>query len=247
MGMGELNELFVGVKGKDYILAKIDDLCQKYNNRNGVGYNQQRALFRSYCHDTIAAFDDCFEGTMLGIIRCKNKVEAYYGKDNVDIGIATLDIVNMLVELKSIVKSMTPIKDLPSCKKILALSAEDIASKAKDLVKNDIVKAGAGIILFGAKVHDVVKIEDVRGFYNECLEELMKEIQIKGGCVSPMEQFLIEKFNAEIGYCNLALLKAGLGMAEELKDLAEIAKKNIERFENQQADSNNNIYMITNH
>ena len=46
-----------------------------------------------------------------------------------------------------------------------------------------------------------------------------------------MEQFLLDKFNAEIGYCNIALFKAGIGAVEELKELVEIGKKHIEKFE----------------
>jgi len=55
----------------------------------------------------------------------------------------------------------------------------------------------------------------------------MKEIQQKGGEMSPIEQFLMYKFNAEIGYCNIALLKAGIGISEELKGLAELGRKHI--------------------
>ena len=57
------------------------------------------------------------------------------------------------------------------------------------------------------------------------------EIRTKGRLISPIEQFLLDKFNAEIGYCNIALLKAGIGAAEELKGLVEIGKKHIEKFE----------------
>lgn len=46
-----------------------------------------------------------------------------------------------------------------------------------------------------------------------------------------MEQFLLDKFNAEIGYCNIALFKAGIDAVEELKGLVEIGKKHIEKFE----------------
>ena len=41
----------------------------------------------------------------------------------------------------------------------------------------------------------------------------------------------MDKFNAEIGYCNIALFKAGIGAAEELKGLVEIGKKHIEKYE----------------
>ena len=229
--MGKMNEIFVAIKETDYIEAQIGGLCEKYNNRCGADYVQQRALFRSYCYDTIKLFEDCFETSMLGIQRCVSKVKGYQTIDNLDIRRATFDIVDMLCELKDIVRTMVPIKDLPSCKRLTELSAEDIVSKAKDLVKNDIVKAVVGVYLLGSKVNDLVKIEDVKGYYSERLAQLNSEIQTKGKGISPMEQFLLDKFNAEIGYCNIALFKAGIGAVEELKGLAEIGKKHIERFE----------------
>ena len=228
-----MNEIFVAIKETDYIEGQIGALCEKYNNRCGADYVQQRALFRSYCHDTIKLFEDCFETSMLGMQRCVSKVKGYQAIDDLDIRKATFDIVDMLCGLKDIVRTMVPIKDLPSCKKLTELSAEDIVSKAKDLVKNDFVKAGVGAYLLGSKVNDVVRIEDVKGYYSERLAQLNNEIQTKGRAISPMEQFLLDKFNAEIGYCNIALLKAGIGAAEELKGLVEIGKKHIEKYENE--------------
>lgn len=226
----DFNEIYVATKEIDYIEAKIDELCQKYNNRHGVDYVQQRALFRSYCQDTIKVFDDCFETSLLGMKRCKHKVIAYKSLDNIDMQYATADIMGMLLNLKTLVKTMVPIKDLPSCKKLLEFSPEDIISKSKDLVKSDIVKVAMGILLLGSKVSDVVKIEDVRNYYSERLVQLEGEILVKNEQISPIEQFLLDKFNAEIGYCNLALFKSGIGITEELKDLADIGKKHIEKF-----------------
>ena len=229
--MGKLNEIFVAIKDTSYIEVQIGELCEKYSNRSGANFVQQRALFRSYCYDTIKLFEDCFETSMLGIQRCKTKVEVYRRIDDLDIGRAVFDIVDMLCDLKDIVRTMVPIKDLPSCKKLIELSAEDIVSKAKDLVKNDIVKVVVGVYLLGSKVNDVVKIEDVKGYYSERLAQLNSEILTKGKLISPMEQFLLDKFNAEIGYCNIALFKAGIGALEEYKGLVEIGKKHIEKFE----------------
>lgn len=227
-----LNEIYVAVKEIDYIEAKINALCEKYNSRHGNDYVQQRALFRSYCHDTIELFDDCFETSMLGMIRCREKVEAFQKRDNVEIQLATSIIVNMLWELKSIVGTMVAIKDLPSCKKLTMLSSEEIVSKAKNLVKNDIVKAGIGALLLGSKINDIITIEDVKGYYDNRLVQLNSEILTKGEMPSLIEQYLLDKFNAEIGYCNLALFKTGIGITEELKGLVEIGKKHIEKYEN---------------
>ena len=229
----EMNEIFVAVKEIDYVEAQIDTLCNKYNSRRGTDFIQQRALFRSYCHDTIKVFDDCFATSMLGMMRCKSKVQAYQTLDNIEIGTATLDIVDMLLQLKMVVKTMVSIKDLPSCKKLTELSAENIISKAKDLIKNDIVKTGIGVLLLGSKINDVVRIEDVKGYYKNRLSQLTQEILTKGGLTTPIEQFLIDKFNAEIGYCNIALFKAGIGISEELKGFVEIGRKHIEKYENE--------------
>lgn len=89
------------------------------------------------------------------------------------------------------------------------LLPEDIISKSKDLVKNDVV----------------------RGYYRDRLSQLTEEILIKGGSTSPIERFLIDKFNAEIGYCNMALFKAGIGITQELKGLVETGRKHIEKYE----------------
>ena len=169
---------------------------------------------------------------MLGMRRCKARVAAYQNKDDVGIDNASFDIFNMLCELKLLVRTMVPIKDLPSCKKLAELSAEDVVSKAKNLVKNDIVKAGVGALLLGFKIDDVVKIEDVRSYYNDRLTQLNSEILAKHENPSPIEQYLLDKFHAEIGYCNLALFNAGIGIADEMRGLVEIGKRHIEKYEN---------------
>lgn len=227
-----MNEIFIGIKDKAVIEAEIDALCDKYNNRQVPDYSQRRALFRTYCHDTIVVFESCFETSLLGMKKCINKVKAYQEKDIIETGNAALDIYNMLIELKSIVKSMVPIKDLPSCKRLTELSPEVLISKAKDLVKSDIIKTGASAVLLGVKIGDLVGIAEIRRYYDGRLAELTEEIKEKGGEVSPIECFLIDKFNAEIGYCDVASFKTGIGITEELIRLAEIGRKHIEKYEN---------------
>ena len=232
--MNNLNEIFVATKEKEYVLAKIEGLGQKFYNQKAINEKQWKALFRNYCHETVEIFDECFEPTMLGISKYKKKVEKFQKHDNVNIDAATLEIVKILVDLKEIVSSMVPINELPSCKSLVGLSAEDIVAKAEDLVKSDIVKVGVGALLLGSKINDVVKIEDVKDYYQGNLEELQNEIKIKkdqGEPTSLIEQFLLDKFNAEIAYCNLALVKAGISVTKELKDMAEIGKKHIAKYE----------------
>ena len=75
------------------------------------------------------------------------------------------------------------------------------------------------------------------------MEELQNEIKLKGTLASFMEQFLLDKFNAEIGYCNLALVKAGIGITDELKDMAEIGRKHIDNFENLYRNEDGNLLL----
>lgn len=227
-----MNEIYVATKQKEYVEGKIAALCEKYNNRFGLDYSQKRALLKSLCHDTTSLFKDCFETSMLGMKRCMTRVEAYRSKDNVDIDSAVFDIVERLWALKDIVSAMVLIKDLPSCKNLTELSPVDIISKAKDLVKSNVIKASMSALILGSKISDVVRIEDVKSYYGEHLLQLTEEIRIKNGEICPVELFLIDKFNAEIGYCNIALLKAGIGVTEELKTLVEISRTHIEKFEN---------------
>ena len=58
--MDNLKEIYVAKKDKDYVLAKIDTLCRKYHNRIGVNDEQRKALFKSYCHDTVEVFEECW-------------------------------------------------------------------------------------------------------------------------------------------------------------------------------------------
>ncbi|MBR3986954.1 MAG: hypothetical protein IKK04_07350 [Bacteroidales bacterium] len=237
--MNNLNGIYVGVKEKEYTLNQIDNLCQKYRGR----YGDARTLFRNYCHDTIAVLNDCFDTSLLGITQCINKVKRYQSLDSCDYNRAILDIVDMLINLKGVVNTMVPIKDLPSCKELIKLSAEDIISKEKDLVKNDIIKTGIAILSLGSKVGKIIHIEDVKRYYTDSLDELQNELQIKGETISPIEQLLLDKYKAEIGYCNLAMIKAGLGVIDEVKGLAETAEKDIEKYENKYLGGNSKYRM----
>lgn len=193
--------------------------------------NQGRSLFKSYCYDTLVVLNDCFETSLLGIKRLINKVESYQKRDNLDVRAATIEVAGSLWELKESVMTMVPIKDLPSCKKLSDLSAEDIVAKAKNLVESDILKAGVGVTILGKKVGDTIIIVDVRNYYESQRKELCDEIKEKGVAPSGIEQYLLDKFNAEIGYCDVALYKAGLGGLKELKELVEIGQKYIEKYE----------------
>ena len=122
---------------------------------------------------------------------------------------------------------------MPSCKKLTELSTKDAIAAATDLIKSDIVKGIAKSSILGTKIKEAIEISDVRKYYNDQIKELQKELREEQREISPIEQFLMDKFNAEIGYCDIASIKTGIGAAKEVVGLLDIARNNIKKFEQQ--------------
>lgn len=228
-----LRGIFV-VKDKENAVAQIESLCKQYSSKNAANNQQTIAIFKAYCRETIDMPERCFFAEMQGVSCCKQFVETFAHTDNIGIIKAgTIQIFDMLMRLRNIAQNAIRIKDLPSCKKLTELSTEDAVAAATDLVKSDIVKGVAKSWLLGTKIKDAIEISDIRKYYNDQIEELQKESREEQREISPIEQFLMDKFNAEIGYCDIASIKAGVGIAKETSDLLDIAHKNINKFERQ--------------
>ncbi len=222
------------IKDKENAVAQIEHLCKKYNSKNAANNVQSVALFKAYCRETISMLETCFATEMQGVTRCKRFVEAFLYTDDINnTQAATIQIFDMLMQLRNIAQNATLIKDLPSCKKLTELSTEDAIAAATDLIKSDIVKGIAKSWILGTKIKDAIEISDIRKYYNDQIEELQKELHEEQHEISPIEQFLMDKFNAEIGYCDIASIKTGIGAAKEVVGLLDIAHKNINKFEQQ--------------
>lgn len=222
------------VKDKENAVAQIDTLCKKYSSKNADNNRQFMALFKAYCQETINMLETCFATEMQGASRCRRFVEKCAHTDDINsIQTGTMQIFDMLMQLQDIAQNAIRIKDLPSCKKLTELSTEDAIAAATDLIKSDIVKGVAKSLLLGVKIKDAIDISDVRNYYNEQIKELRKELDEEQREISPIEQFLMDKFNAEISYCDIASIKTGIGIAKETVGLLDTARKNIDKFERQ--------------
>lgn len=222
------------IKGKENAVTQIEQLCTRYNSKNAANNVQSVALFKAYCRETINMLETCFVTEMQGAARCKRFVEAFLHTDDINMTQAgTIQIFDMLMRLRNIAQNSIRIKDMPSCKKLTKLSTEDAVAAATDLIKSDIVKGIAKSLLLGTKFKDAIEISDVRKYYNDQIEELQKELHEEQREITPIEQFLMDKFNAEIGYCDIASIKTGTGIAKEAVGLLDIARKNIDKFEQQ--------------
>lgn len=163
-----------------------------------------------------------------------NSKKAFLLTDDINITqAATMQIFDVLMQLRNIAQNAIRIKDMPSCKKLTELSTKDAIAAATDLIKSDIVKGIAKSWILGKKIKDTIEISDIRKYYNDQIEELQKELREEQREITPIEQFLMDKFNAEIGYCDIASIKTGIGAAKEAVGLLDIAHKNSKKFEQQ--------------
>ncbi|MBR5674708.1 MAG: hypothetical protein IKW97_09950 [Muribaculaceae bacterium] len=226
-----MKEIYIIIKDKAHTLKRIEGLCSKYHTKTAINEQQRKRHFKSYCHDAVTVINDCFETSLLGAKRTINKINEYSKKDNVNIQAASLDIFNILINLKCLVESSVPIQDLPSCRRLIGLSPEDAVFKANEFVKNNDIRAGIHILSLESNVTDTQYIEAVTTFYSNYLHELKDEINFKRIAPNQIEQFLLDKFNIELEYCRLAQLKAGNNIAKDIKGLADIAKESIEKRE----------------
>ena len=237
-----MNEIFILKKDKVIVLCKIDEIFRKYQTINATNDVQRRAILRKCCHDIDCMLDDCFETSLWGVAKCKQKTSRCYSVDDpqlVDVSFYILG--QMLSELNARTYCAIPLKEYPSCRKLIGLSPKDVISKTKNLVKNDIVKAGVCFLLLGSDVGNVITIADIKKLYRGLLDELQKELREKNDGINPVEQDLMCWFNAEIGYCDLAMCKAGISIGENVAELIDIAQKNIEKYENRSLNGNNSI------
>lgn len=228
-----MNEIFILKKNKEFVIDQIDKLFQKYQTINPANNIQYRNILRKCCREIDSLLDECFEPSLLGVAKCKQKTNRCYHVDDPLLVNASFCILGqMLSDLKARTYSAILLKDYPSCRKLIGLSPEDIISKTKDLVKNEIIKAGVCFLLLGSDVGDVITIADIKKLYRGLLDELQKELREKNDGINPVEQNLMCWFNAEIGYCDLAMFKAGMSIGENAAELNAIASKNIEKYEN---------------
>ncbi len=224
--------LFITVNGKDAALASFDSLICKYRNKCPINDRQGVCICKEYCHDAISLINECFAAEMWGPQRCIKRLKEYQGNDDIcKVQVIMFDVCKIVTELRSIIETSIPIKDLPSCKQLTELTVSDAISASKDLVKSNILKNAITIALLVKDGCDCVKISDIEGFYKAELKQLQSEVRELGREMSPVEVFLMKKYKAELAYCYEAAVKTGLSIAKEVLDLIGDVKKAISDYE----------------
>lgn len=224
--------LFITINDKDAALRSFDSLICKYRNKHPINDRQGVCICKEYCHDAISLTNECFAAEMWGPQRCIKRLKEYQGNDDIyKVQVIMFDVCRIVAELRSIIETSIPIKDLPSCKKLTELTVSDAISASKDLVKSNIFKNAINIALLVKDGCDSVKISDVEDFYKAELKQLQSEVRELGREMSPVETFLMTKYKAELAYCYEANVKTGLSIAKEVLDLIGDVKKAINDYE----------------
>jgi hypothetical protein len=117
---------------------------------------------------------------------------------------------------------------------MLSLEKDLIKTAIKELCEdNPVVKQLINIGAIAKGIYDASTIIQVLLFYKNFVVELEREKNDEHWSFCDMEQWLLDKSNAECGYCYLALLKVGCTLSKDIHDFIDEAKahNSIHHFE----------------
>ena len=118
---------------------------------------------------------------------------------------------------------------------MLSLEKDLIKTAIKELCEgNPVVKQLVNIGAIAKGIYDADTIIQIMLFYKDFVVELEREQNDEHWTLCEMEQRLLDKANAECGYCYLALLKVGYTLSEDIHNFIDEAKAHtsIHHFEN---------------
>lgn len=221
--MREEHGLFITKMSVGEIKQRVNEM-DVYNKRHAADIKQDKALCKSYCNKTRRLLEDCFMPDMWAIERYKRQLNVFQDSDNFEIlkmGKMACDVI--LANISSMLTTVVPLKDFPSCKEFLDITKDVSAEVAKQAINDRIAKMGLHGILTVDKADGAIDIMDIFRFYNNIVVELNREVTEEHWVLSLLEQALLDKAKAEQGYCFLAMLKTGYNFVKELKGIIDEA------------------------
>ena len=125
---------------------------------------------------------------------------------------------------------------------MLSLEKDLIKTAIKELCEdNPVVKQLINIGAIAKGIYDANTIIQVLLFYKKFVLELEREQNDEHWTLCEIEQWLLDKANAECGYCYLALLKVGYTLSKDIHEFIDEAKahQSIHHFEETYHNQNN--------
>ena len=190
---------------------------------------------RTFCNKVYKIVSTRLTQGLYIVEKTKKKLKEGMASDNVNILMGTCSYAySILCDLKDRFAHVIPLSQFPSCKHMLSLEDDLIKAAIKELCEeNPIVKQLINIGAIAKGIYDADTIIQVLLFYKNFVLELEREQNDEHWTLCEMEQWLLDKANAECGYCYLALLKVGCTLSKDIHDFIDEAKahQSIHHFE----------------
>ena len=208
----------------------------EYAQKHKVILNQSDiASQRAFCDKVYKILSTRLVQGLYAVEKTKNKLKAEMTSDNAILLMdASAYAFGVICDIKNRFAHVIPLSEFPSCKHMLFLEKDLIKTAIKDLCEdNSIVKQLINIGAIAKGIYDASTIVQVLLFYKNFVVELEREKNDEHWSLCEMEQWLLDKSNAECGYCYLALLKVGCTLSRDIHDFIDEAKahQSIHHFE----------------
>lgn len=199
----------------------------EYAQKHKVILNQfDVASQRTFCDKVYKILSTRLVQGLYAVEKTKKKIKEGMTSDNATLLMATSSYaMGILCDIKDRFADTISLSDFPSCKHMLSLEKDLIKKAIKELCEyNPVVKQWVNIGVIAKGVYDVDTITQVLLFYKDIVLELEREVNDEHWHFCKTEQWLLDKANAECGYCYLALLKVGCTLSEDIHDFIDLAK-----------------------
>ena len=190
---------------------------------------------RAFCDKVYKILSTRLLQGLYAVEKTKKKLKAEMTSDNAILLMdASAYAFGVICDIKNRFADTIPLSEFPSCKHMLSLEIDLIKTAIKELCDNNpVIKQLINIGAIAKGIYDASTIIQVLLFYKNFVLELEKEQNDEHWTLCEMEQWLLDKANAECGYCYLALLKVGCTLSKDIHDFIDEAKANqsIHHFE----------------
>ena len=208
----------------------------EYARKHKVLLNQSDiASQRAFCDKVYKILSTRMVQGLYTIEKTKKKIKEGMTSDNATLLMATFSYaLGILCDIKDRFAHVIPLSEFPSCKHMLSLEKDLIKTAIKELCEgNPVVKQLVNIGAIAKGIYDANTIIQVLWFYKDFVVELEREKNEEHWHLCETEQWLLDKSNAECGYCYLALLKVGCTLSKDIHDFIDDAKahQHIHHFE----------------
>lgn len=199
----------------------------EYTRKHKVILNQSDiASQRAFCDKVYKILSTRMVQGLYAVEKTKKKLKAEMTSDNAILLMdASAYAFGVICDIKNRFAHVIPLSDLPSCKHMLSLEKDLIKTAIKELYEDTpVVKQLINIGAIAKGIYDADMIIQVLLFYKDFVVELEREKNDEHWTLCEMEQWLLDKSNAECGYCYLALLKVGCTLSKDIHDFIDEAK-----------------------